>query len=1590
MKKRVVKKIFKIIGWIIFGLILLILTLIGLLYIPPVQDVVKDWVLNSINDGSDTKIEVEYFRLRFPLDVEVAGVSVMERGDTVVVAKKGTVDVAFLPLLTGTIHANNINLDDVIYKLGTPDPVTYLRADLSSVNILDTDLKLSNSDVNIDRLNLNKGRIDLALKTDTMPPTPPTPTDWRIHANKMLLTNIDFHMTMPGVDALNAEIIDGNVDDATIDLKNSQLVIAAVNIKGLNAEYLVPELTPEEPPTPEDPYDTPPWVIKIARINIDKAKALYAISDVVPEPGLDFNYLKFNDVKAQIDSFYNRSYDVAIPIKRLTATERCGLNLNISGLLDISETELNARNFNIDTDASAFKLSAMYGLDTLRVDDEPLWADAKGYLAKEDLAKISPSLDNILKMLPSHRKIDLNINVDGSMLDLSVNNLDVEMKDYFNLDIKGKLLEIFDEQKMNISLNIDGNIPDINFVKPLFMAKNEVAKTKLPPMTIKGNVDIDGKNIDGKLTVTTPHGKLALDAGWISSDDGYRLKLQSDNFPVQSFLPGSGLGRTSVKIDLAGNGFDFFSNKTNLRGDVKVLGIDYDGKHLSNIDLNAKLSKNQADIKLTSTNEPADLLLTATGTLDKKGYDLTLDGNIKNLDLQAIGITDSVIDIAARFNSRILMNKQMTDINASLGLSSFNVDIGDEIISGSGVFVTFDANDTLTAATLVNRDLSLSFRSSLPLSKLTQRFDKSSILIDSIIQKRHINVEELQKTLPPMAFSFRSGQNNLLYNYLDEDGIFFRHADLTLTNDSLINLDANISTFVSGETKIDNASLNISQKGNSLNYRASMENMPGTMDNFAHVQANGYIADDKLGIFLKQQNIKDETGFNLGAIVAATDSTFSLKFAPFTPTIGYKQWTVNKDNYLEFNTKTYKLKGNLLMKNDISSIHIYSSQRNDAAHSEAINVDISDIKIQDWIALNPFAPPIKGDLSASINVIAEPDDINGQGTVTLSDFTYGGKPVGNFDLDLDLTTRTSGEIYANADLKVNGKKVLLASGNLNDENGETPFNLDLNLSGFPLSIANPFIASAGTLRGTLNGQMDATGSLISPKLNGYLSLDSAAMNVSILGTEFKISDIKIPVDSNVVKFNNFSILGANENPLSINGDIDISSFTDIKLDLAMKARNMMVVNASKKKNSEIYGKAYVDITGTAKGRLDHLDVDASLGLLPGTNVTYVLLDDPMALTGPSTTDMVHFVNFGDSLAVHRDEELANASSMSLTAMLNISPGTVLGVDLSTDGQNRVQIEGNGSLEYTESFLGDTRFTGRYTINKGFVRYTPPLMSEKLFDFVDGSYISFNGNIDNPQFNIKAIDRLRANVTQEGQNSRLIYFDVSLALTGSLDNMNVVFDLSTDDDITVENELQSMSPEQRASQAMNMLLYNVYSGPGTKANSNLSGNPLFSFIESQVNSWMANNVKGVDISFGIDQYDRTVDGYSSSTMSYSYRVSKSLFNDRFKIIVGGNYTTDADADENFSQNLINDISFEYLLNKSGTMYIRLFRHTGYESILEGEITETGVGFVYKQKLRSLRDLFRFQNRSNQLPSQPTEKKAPENISLNKKESDEASE
>ncbi|MDE6818371.1 MAG: translocation/assembly module TamB [Muribaculaceae bacterium] len=143
--------------------------------------------------------------------------------------------------------------------------------------------------------------------------------------------------------------------------------------------------------------------------------------------------------------------------------------------------------------------------------------------------------------------------------------------------------------------------------------------------------------------------------------------------------------------------------------------------------------------------------------------------------------------------------------------------------------------------------------------------------------------------------------------------------------------------------------------------------------------------------------------------------------------------------------------------------------------------------------------------------------------------------------------------------------------------------------------------------------------------------------------------------------------------------------------------------------------------------------------------------------------------------------------MALTATVDIRQGSQFTVDLSTDGQNRAQLKPQGILTYSMSpAQPDGRLIGRLTIDGGFFRYSLPVISEKTFNFASGSYVAFNGPVMNPTLNISATDQTRANVTRPGENSRLVNFDVTLLAKGTPEHLDVSFDLSTNDDLSLHN------------------------------------------------------------------------------------------------------------------------------------------------------------------------------------------------------------
>lgn len=1568
MGRAVGKKVLIGTLWLLAAVVALVVAAMVALYIPAVQRWVKDFALEKVNATGPMRISVDDLRLRFPLHISVAGVTVETApGDTMASVASFDASARVLPLLRGVISIDGASARGVRYRMGTPDSVMYLRADVRDLDLGAAAMHLSGGLIDVERAAVDGARVRLDMKSDTTatPPDTAASDPLTIRVGMIRLRSVEYSMTMEGlIDSLGATLGDAVLRHGEVAMATRSILAQSLSVDSLSAAYIYPPAdTAAVVEAPASvPVDTALWTVRADSVRLDGGHAVYALAGAEPLPGLDMDYLQADDISILVTGFFNRGQSITVPLQRLHAVERCGIRLDADGTFMMDTVGMAAKQFNINTLHSSLRLDAMAGITATRpMDTAPLSVDARLYVGMADMALAFPSMAPVIRQLPQRTPLQALVHAGGRMDSLAVDSARIWMQRVFDLQADGRVVDMTDMDRITGRVAMRGSLANTGFIKQTLFDAQMRRTVDLPPLSMRTDVAMDRGVINGRVRAVTGAGRVALDGSWMGRTESYSAKFRADSLPVKAFLPTMGIGAVTARADISGHGIDFFSPRTALKADAVVEQAEYRGRMYRDVALAATLADGRAHAVLGSRNRGADLDVAVDATLSRTEYTWDANGRIRNLDLRALGMADSTMTgrFALRSSGRMLPKQNVIDATVDVD-SLFWALPGTNLRTGD-LRAVFASTDSSVSATVDNGGLHAVFTSPQGLDTIMARMSALTPLTDSIMSRRRLDVAALQRTLPQLSFSLDASGPSLLSDFLKGSDMSVNSLHVAAANDSLLSLDARALRIKAGSTRVDTVTVDLRQRSKYLIYNINMGNRPGTMDEFAHVGVRGYVADDKMALLARQNNIAGLTGYRLGMVVSADSSGIELKLTPYNPVIAYKDWTVNHDNFIRLDLNHRHLDANLDMSGAGSRVRLYTEHSDSVDTQEDVILRVTDLQLADWLAMSPFAPPVKGAVNADMRFGWDTRSLTGTGTVGLRDLIYGRERVGSFDLGVDLATTASGVIRADASLLVDSIKVITARGSLNDSTSATPFNLDFSMIHLPLHILNPFLpADMARMRGMLNGRMDITGDLAHPVFNGYIDFDSAAVRVPMMGTDFRFSEEKVPVVDNVVSFDSYTIAAVNDNPLYIDGTVAFRDIAAPTMDLKLRARNMQVVGNRRGRGADIYGKAFINADASVRGTMALMLVDADLSVLRGTNVTYVMSTDAStAIASRSSGDMVRFVNFSDSIAMaEADTVQPSGMSMAIDATLNVQQGAVINVDLSTDGKNKVQLNGEGSLQYASSALGDSRLTGRYTINSGFVRYSMPMISEMTFNFNPGSYVAFNGDMLNPLLHVSAVDLKRANVTREGQNSRLVNFDIGLSVTGSLEDMNVAFDLSTRDDITVQNELQSMSAEQRANQAMNLLLYNVYTGPGTKATANLSGNPLYSFLTSQVNTWMANNIRGVDISFGIDQYDRTYGGSTSTATSYSYRVSKTLFNDRFKIVVGGNYSTDADADENFSQNLINDISFEYMLNRSGSMVVKIFRHTGYESILEGEITQTGVGFVYRHKLARLADMFRF--------------------------------
>lgn len=852
--------------------------------------------------------------------------------------------------------------------------------------------------------------------------------------------------------------------------------------------------------------------------------------------------------------------------------------------------------------------------------------------------------------------------------------------------------------------------------------------------------------------------------------------------------------------------------------------------------------------------------------------------------------------------------------------------------------------------------------------------DKFVAILTKQIEERRLDHAALRQVLPSAGMKLTAGQANPVSYFLKTKNIRFN--DFTLRFGSTPARGINGRTAVHGlrvdSLQLDTVFFAVKQDTSRMMLQSGVINGPKNPQFVFRSTLTGEIRSEDAELTVNYVDGKGQTGVLFGVNARPLTEGHGkgngvlLNLTPAEPVIAYRKFHfVDNSNwiYLHNNMRVY---ANIDMDSDNGLGFRMQSDKNDSISLQNMNVELSRFQLGELSEVLPYMPRLTGLFSAEAQYIQTPTSLQVSAEANIDELTYERQHVGDIGMGATWLPGDKGAThYLNTYFSYDNREVMTADGILTQKNGKDTLEVTTSFEHFPMKIANAFVPDQMmSFTGDLDGGMYIYGPLEKPRMHGDITLDSVSVYARQAGARYWFDDRPVQIKDNQLIFDKFAIYTTSKNPFTINGKVDFRNLERPTADLKLLAENYTLLDAPRTRESLIYGKIFVDLNATVRGPLDALTMRGNMNLLGNTDVTYVLTDSPLTVED-RLEGLVTFTSFADTASVGTDEAPAmSLGGMDMIMSVHIDNAVRLRADLSPDRSKFIELEGGGDLNMQYTPQGDISLTGRYTLSGGIMKYSLPIIPLKEFQINNGSYVDWRGDPMNPTLNLKATERMRASVADgDDGGSRVVNFDVSIAIKNRLDAPELIFDITAPDDATIENELQAMGAEERSKQAIAMLATGVYMNSGVKGGGLSMGSALNSVIQSQINSLAGSAFQSINASFTMGMEDRTSAETGDKQTDYSFRYSQRLFNDRVQIVIGGKVTTGANA-TNDAESFIDNISLEYRLDTSGTRYVRVFYDKNYESVLDGEITETGVGLVLRRKMDRLGELFIFRKKKKQ--------------------------
>jgi hypothetical protein len=1552
---KVFRKTILVIIAVILGTLLLAFVFLN---IPPAQRYTTRQV-NQILFRSEVPIQIEAIRKILPGSVRIQGITISGlENDTLIYTGEMQADIRLLSLLRHTVVLKDLLIDAAHVKLSS-------KSTGEKLNIAEA---------------FGSG------KNEQFPPGERPPVKWAIIIREGRLSGIHFRMndTLGGLhiseDASTIELA-----DFQISLQGREISLGSVFLgNSIGEVHLAPRLKARKKSA------GPPWNLDFKRLAMEDL--VFGFSSVADSINLRAGIGR-GSIRAQQADLVSRSVDIknislekgaldvrgqkvlqdlvmdiadlqldtglaAMKIRKMAlAMEKGFLVEKMSGELDSRaeqtqlQLDIRTRNSRLDLKAQADKALWDILSDPGRMTRATMDLEQAGIIL-EDLRSFFPALEQWLPfdhLASSQMDLEAHLDLHGSSLDIS--GMTISQKRNFTIGLYGTIASPFELARATADVRMTFAGLDQAWVEELAAVSGFTG-----PLPDLSQVKLEASFSDSLLA---PDLDLALESPWGKAELIGSMQLEKELFDLGyaiqgidlgELLPVTELGTYTGAGEIKGAGFtgdkmqaSFYMQVDTLKfkdypyGEIQLTGAVRPG--IYELQLVARDPFLEGDIQVEMELTDSALILQSSGFLKAQ--------------LDKLHLYADTLNVQTRFHAKLADDGQVleTEVRGS-DIRMRSPQHTAEIQQLNAFLQTDSLSSRLRAdADFFNADLYVK----MPFDELDTLGKGYRNYFESFSKASHLTAASRLSALPEIYGTASVSYHEILDLFLGDSGLYFSDIQASIQKQSKEN---SLRTYLTGnqlrykfiETERIQAEVIDSAGIIYLDLLADSTSLDSGPQNRLKINANA--SNRNMLAKLYADDYGNREMYLIDVAGRADSNRIVFEVPDQRLVLNGTEWQMDEPALLSIDLADNALIPSLHMQQNSSHLHLDAQRQNEVIRYV---LDLNNVGLTSLLRNDVFPGTPEGSFTGTMNYRTDREmDKQVSTELLISDIAFSGQAYSDIRIDASLQ-RGEGESYIiDLDARSDSLEVKL-DGSRNKDGMRV---LSGQFTRFPLVLLEPLSKKyVSEIGGSLSGAFALSDEKGNEYIRGQLHFHDAQAKVNLLNNVFRIPDQSLEIAEEKAVFKDFMILDTLERPLKINGTIAFPDEAVPQADLHVTSSEFQVMSRDTRPRVPFTGNVFVDSRISISGPLTRPSIGGTIYLSRGSEVFYHHMEE-MRMT--ETEKIVNFVSQDPGESEVEPPVLSGQGrlgSSSIETVIQIDPSTMINFTLAKRMFDiYLNLKGGGNIQYG---LENDQMTvsGRYEIGEGTTLLKLVGWPDKRFNLTKGGYIRWDGLVENPELGLEAESKVSTSyVNPIDGKTRDIDFFVMLRLTGYLEDLDVLFTVRTPDQY-VMSIINTLSPEDQMQQALSVLLFEAIDLPGISSTSNYIAMQVNQILSSQLNQLTESAIKGVDISFGLDTYDQNPqDGDGGSTTSLSYEVKKTFMNNRAQIEFSGRLK-DASQESTTTDHSLNNLSFEYTLDSAATKYLKVYNEHSYDDVFEGEVIRTGIGFTYRKRYATFRDIWR---------------------------------